>query len=93
MTDLQKTIFTVLIKGGSIAKTGQSYRLRDDGVNPVSVFTYRTWFIIRRFVRLDRKLNVFVLDRKKVRALHGKSWLKQQYKMTLNKDNLHENAF
>lgn len=83
MTQLQKEIIEVLFAGGSISKVGDQYRLRDASVNPIKKFGFNTMFQIKKLCRVHK--GVFVLNKTKVRQLHGKSWVKQFYKSQTKK--------
>lgn len=89
MTDLQKEIIRKLFAGGNIARNGQyGYRLRDEKQNAVASFGYKTFFRIKDLLR--KKDKCFVIDKRKVRQLHGRHFAKKLYKRLAIKGELCE---
>lgn len=79
MTSKQKTIATYLLTGGYIAKCPpNNYRLRTSDHHVVSKFYDVTFSIFKELLRRDKD-GLFLLDRNKVRQLHGSAWIKQEY--------------
>lgn len=78
ITQLQKDIVIELFKGGSIAAYGKFYRLGDKKHSPVRTFYFNIWFRVKHILR--KSGGMYVLDKNKVRKLHGKNWIKKYYK-------------
>jgi hypothetical protein len=88
MTAVQKNILSKLLHGYSFAgNQTYGFRLYDENMNVQDTFTYRTYFKMRKLLRKD-KSGRFVLDKRKVRSLHGKSWIKKEYKKQLHVQQL-----
>lgn len=82
MTERHKKILTTLFHGGSIARAGIQFRLRDKNAIPVQTFYAATFRIFMRVLR--KQNNLFVIDLTVIRSLHGNHWAKRYYK-TLKK--------
>lgn len=83
MTDNEKYVFTVLLNGGSIANCHSSgFRVRDNNKNPVH--KVHTAFLIKYMKLMRKDKTVYVINKNKVRQLHGKSWIKKLYKSIVN---------
>jgi len=79
MTDFQKDIIEKLLLGYNIASSGRSgFRLRSPQNSVAKKFSSATFDKIKKYLR--KKDLVFVADKKMIRSLHGKSWVKKQYK-------------
>lgn len=78
MTPAQKNIVVVLLAGGSIAAN----RLRDKNHNPVMKINPRTLYWLKRDVEILRRIDsgLFVVNKSRVRQLHGNYWIKKTYK-------------
>ncbi|MBK7099484.1 MAG: hypothetical protein IPH58_15630 [Sphingobacteriales bacterium] len=84
MTPLQRKIFEALLSGGKISGNPKyGYRLKDSKANPLLKFSHRTFFQIKHFLRMEK--SQFVLNKKEVRSLSKKYWLKQRYLQNLKK--------
>jgi hypothetical protein len=84
MTSLQKEIVEYLLEGGSVSgNTKYGYRLKDNTGYPARKFSHRTFFILKPYLRLER--GSFVLNKKYVRSLSKKYWIKQLYLSDLKK--------
>lgn len=92
MTPMQKKVMTLLLEDGYISPSPPSSKWTAyKGVFiPLFRFPRSTYRVIKPYLREEwfARRTVYVLNKKHVRALHGKHWLKQQYKLTLkNKQN------
>ena len=88
MTPTQKKVMLVLFAGGTIAKVGNAYRLRDSKVNVVLKFYYNTLFAIREYITSHK--GVYQLSKSKVRAQRKNKWVKREYLKYVKQ--LHETA-
>lgn len=80
MTNLQKTIFRELLKGGNIAIYPEQYRLRAKDYKPVVSFHETTFMNINHLLRKEEKPHrLLVLDRWAVRSLSRRYWAKKEY--------------
>lgn len=80
MTDVVKIIIQYMLAGCSIVGSGSSgYRLRSPDHSPILKINPRTWRQIRHLMRKG-KYGLFLIDKRKVRSLHGNSWIKKNYK-------------
>lgn len=87
MTKLQKTIIEWLIEGGSISGNQKyGYRLKDKLGNPLLKFNYRTFYSIKEHLRLEK--GNFVLNKKYVRGLSKRYWIKKIYLKRLKEKKL-----
>jgi hypothetical protein len=84
MTELQKFIISKLLLGYNIAGSASyGYRLRSPEQLVCRKFSRKTF---RSFSKLlSKRGGVFMINKNKVRQLHGKSWVKQQYKSMAKK--------
>jgi hypothetical protein len=83
MTDAQKHIITSLLNGCSIYGHQRGFLLRDMETNSfISKINPRTYRRIKYYLR-KRKDGLFVIDKRIVRKEHDNTWIKQQYKQTL----------
>lgn len=79
MTDLQKEIIQKLLLGYNIyGNPRYGFRLRSPELHPCRRFSYKTFLSIQNLLR--KKGSVFLINKNKVRQLHGKSFAKQEYK-------------
>lgn len=79
MTAKQKDIVRKLLVGYNIiGNSAYGFRLRDQGQNVVLKFNYKTFFRIKDLLRKQK--DCFVINKSKVRQLHGRSFAKQLYK-------------
>ncbi len=86
MTPLQKEVILGLLEGGSISGNSKyGYRLKDRSGNPVSKFTYRTFHSLRPHLRMEK--GRFVINRKFIRSLSKRYWIKKMYLDYLNRKN------
>lgn len=84
MTTLQKKIFETLLDGGSISgNIKYSYRLKDNTGYPVLKFSHRTFHILKPYLRLEK--GQFVLNKKSIRSLSKRYWIKKMYLQGLKK--------
>lgn len=80
MTHLQKTIVQSLLDGCNIANCKSSgYRLRPAKNNVIAKFYSPTFYSLKKILRKE-KSGLYVIDKNAVRQLHGKSWIKKEYK-------------
>lgn len=87
MTSLQKAIINNLLEGATIANCRSSgYRLRTQEGSVISKFYTPTFYSLKKYLRKE-KSGLFVINKNEVRQLHGKSWIKREYKKHL-KQNL-----
>jgi hypothetical protein len=79
MTELQKEIISKLLLGYNIAGSKHyGYRLRSPEQLVCRKFSYRTLYSFKYL--LTKRGGVFMINKNKVRQLHGKTWIKKQYK-------------
>lgn len=79
MTQLQKEIIQKLLLGYNIAGNPRyGFRLRSPEQHVCRKFSYKTFFKIKNLLR--KKGPVFLINKSKVRQLHGKSFAKTEYK-------------
>lgn len=85
-------LYRNLLSGYSIVSNGRfGARLRDQNGNPVAKMQTRTFQNLHyRLLRKNKK--VFVIDLRKVRALHGNHICKKLYKEIRNAKNIHTTA-
>lgn len=87
MTSLQKTILEWLIEGGSISGNQKyGYRLKDSVGNPLAKFNHRTFYALKDHLRLDH--GNYRLDKKYVRGLSKRYWIKKIYLEYLKKKRM-----
>ncbi|OJU22647.1 MAG: hypothetical protein BGN92_09060 [Sphingobacteriales bacterium 41-5] len=87
MTSLQKTILEWLIEGGSISGNQKyGYRLKDSAGNPLAKFSYRTFYTLKDHLRFEK--GHYRLNKKYVRSLNKRYWIKKLYLQYLNKQKL-----
>lgn len=80
MTSQQKFIITKLLEGCTIFSAGPGkIRLRDPEGRPIGKVTYRTFYWLNRNL-LRKQKGLFVINKTKVRQLHGNSFAKRLYK-------------
>lgn len=80
MTEIQKIALTTLLHNGDVSGNAKyGYRVRDVNHNPVLRISAGHFKKIKNVLRY--KKNVWVLNKMAVRRMHGKAWLKQQYKL------------
>ena len=80
MTALQKAIVSSLLDGATIANCRASgYRLRTAKGHVIGKFYEPTFFSLK-FILRKEKSGLYVIDKNQVRQLHGKSWIKKEYK-------------
>ena len=78
MTSLQKTIIEWLLEGANInGNPKYGYRLKDKAGNPLAKFNYRTFHSIKEHLRFVD--GHYVLNRKYVRSLSKRYWIKKIY--------------
>lgn len=82
MTSKQKDIIEHLLQGCTIASLGPSgIRLRTPSGSPIMKISPRSmWWIKRELMRRDRRTGLWVVDKRKVRSLHGNCFAKRIYK-------------
>jgi hypothetical protein len=79
MTQLKKEIIEKLLLGYHIyGNTRYGFRLRDPEQRPCRRFSYKTFLSIQGLLR--KKGPVYLINKNKVRQLHGRSFAKTQYK-------------
>lgn len=87
MTSLQKKILVQLLEGGSITGNEKyGYRLKDVAGNPLTKFSYRTFYTLKDHLRFEK--GHYRLNKKYVRSLSKKYWIKKLYLRYLNKQKL-----
>lgn len=71
-----------LLKGYTIAHCGSSgIRVRDNNGNPVCKISERVYYLLRNeLMRKDKKTGLHVIDKRKVRGLHGNCKVKRSYR-------------
>lgn len=80
MTSVQKDIINALFDGGIIAHNGEGeIRLRDKNFNPVRKINAKTFYQVKSLLRKNKR-NLYVYSLAAIRALHGSSWVKREYK-------------
>lgn len=80
MTALQKAIVQSLLEGCNIAAyRNGNFRLRTRNNCVISKF-YESTFDSLRFILRREKNGLYVIDKNAVRQLHGKAWVKREYK-------------
>lgn len=79
MTETRKQIFKILLEGGSVAKHGTVYRVRDAGHNPKLSFNSLTWFHIKKLCKPNKNKTLFTLDRGAVKKLSKRYWIKKEW--------------
>lgn len=85
MTSLQKSILEWLLEGGSISGNQKyGYRLKDSAGNPLVKFNHRTFYSLKDHLRFDK--GNYRLDKKFVRSLSKKYWIKKMYLEYLKKN-------
>ncbi|MFV0604566.1 MAG: hypothetical protein ACK5NK_01875 [Niabella sp.] len=78
MTPLQKTILQWLLEGGAISGNPKyGYRLKDKAGNPILKFNHRTFYSIKDHLRFEK--GHYVLNKKYIRSLSKKYWIKKIY--------------
>jgi hypothetical protein len=87
MTPLQKYIIECLMEGYTISTNGKfGNRLRTPSGAPVRRFGDRTlYWIKRRLMRRENKTGLMIIDKRKVRSLHGNCLAKKIYKQKSQK--------
>jgi hypothetical protein len=88
MTANQKNIMQILFAGGTIAKVGNAYRVRDANVIVLLKCYYGTIHSLREYI--ISKDGLLVLSRSKVRRLRKNTWVKREYLKFIK--NQHEEA-
>lgn len=84
MTCKEKRIYDEILTGGNIVAINETFiRLRDSKNNPVMNLTYNQLKKIKDTALRKTKQLFFVVDKKKIRAMHGNSYPKKLYKKTL----------
>lgn len=79
MTQLQKDIIEKLLLGYNIAGNPKyGFRLRSPHQHVCRKFNYKTFLKIKDLLR--KKGPVFLINKNKVRQLHGKTFVKTEYK-------------
>lgn len=87
MTSLQKNILEWLIEGGSISGNQKyGYRLKDKAGNPLAKFNHRTFYSLKEHLRFDN--GHYRLNRKYVRSLSKRYWIKKIYLQYLKNKKL-----
>ena len=80
MTGLQKTIIQSLLDGCNSANSkSNGYRLRTAQNNVIAKFYSPTFYSLKNILRRE-KSGLYVIDKNAIRQLHGKSWIKKEYK-------------
>lgn len=78
MTGLQKTIIEWLLEGGTIyGNQKYGYRLKDKSGNPLAKFNYRTFYSLKEHLRFVN--GYYILNRKYIRGLSKRYWIKKIY--------------
>jgi hypothetical protein len=79
MTAKQKDIIRKLLDGYTIVgNSAYGFRLRDQKKNVAIKFSYKTFFRIKHPLRKHK--DCFLVDKNKMRQMHGSSFAKQLYK-------------
>jgi hypothetical protein len=85
MTSLQKAIVQSLLDGCNIATyRNGNFRLRTANNCVISKF-YEPTFDSLKFILRKEKNGLYVIDKKAVRSLHGKTWIKKEYRKAVAK--------
>lgn len=80
MTSLQKAIVVSLLEGCTIYNARSSgYRLRTSNGCVISKFYGPTFYALKPLLRREKN-GLYVIDKREVRQLHGKNWVKKEYK-------------
>jgi hypothetical protein len=78
MTQLQKEIVEKLLLGYNIAGNAKyGFRLRSPEHHVCRKFSYKTFYRLKDLLR--KKGPVFLINKNKVRQLHGKTFAKSEY--------------
>jgi hypothetical protein len=81
MTPAQKHIIGLLLKEHTIVHLGVSgIRLKDKAGNPITKVSPRTFRILKDILKKNKK-GIWLISPREITRLHGKSWIKQQYKL------------
>lgn len=84
MTPLQKDIIECLLDGYTITGNAKyGYRLKDKNGNPVTKFSHRTFHALKDYLRSQQ--GIFVANKKHIRSLSKKYWIKKAYLQALQK--------
>jgi hypothetical protein len=79
MTELQKDTVTKLLMGYTIAASGKNgFRLRSPEAHPCRKISIKTFQKIKKVLRKQKGL--FVVNKNKIRQLHGNTFIKKEYK-------------
>lgn len=82
MTKIQKDIIQKLLEGYNVyGNPSYGFRLRSPEMHAHLRFGIRTFYKIRPLLRKSN--GVFLINKSKVRQLHGKTFTKRQYKAIL----------
>jgi hypothetical protein len=84
MTELQQDILSKLLLGYNIVGNEKyGYRLRTPDHQVSAKISYRTFYPLKKLLRKNKGL--FVINKSKVRQLHGNCFTKKQYKSLTQK--------
>lgn len=87
MTDKQCHIAILLLKGAYIVGMSHyGYRVYTGIADPQLKFSQDTFISLKKYLRKD-KLDRWVIDKRIVRSLHGRSWINREYKRLLKQKN------
>lgn len=80
-----RMIYVELLKGGSVEIYGSRMKVRDARRSPVRIVARQSIRPIKNYIKPDKKNNAFVLDRRYVRSLSKRYWVKKMYLIFLRK--------
>jgi hypothetical protein len=87
LTDKQCHIAILLLKGNYVLQISPSvYRVYTPNVDPVYRFTSQTFLGLKKYLRKTNR-NRWVIDKRIIRGLHGRSWIKKEYRKLLQLKN------
>lgn len=87
MTNFQKNIVNKLLTGCFIVNSKSSgFRVLTQEKHVCLKFDLDTFYALQQYLR--KKKNVYVLNKKAIRSLHGGTWIKKQYKKQLRGEQL-----
>lgn len=80
MTDVQKFVIDELLQDGTVALVRPGvYSIRDKEGNPRRRFTSRTWYHLKMFCKRNKRMPLYLIDKKLVRSLNGNTYINKKY--------------